>query len=334
MKFISFEKGGVRGLAVETSSGLRGATEDSPDFPGDLMSLLDKGQGALQDAASFLATAGEVSTESLVFLPPIARPGKIICVGLNYRDHSKESGFEQPAYPTLFGRFTSSLVAHRAPILRPLVSEELDFEGELVAVIGRQARRVSVDEALNFIAGYSLFNDASIRNYQFKAPQWTPGKNFDDTGAFGPCFVTADALPPGCRGLTLTTRLNGQTVQQATIDEMVFSVAELVSICSEFTTLEVGDVLVTGTHRGGRGPSAEAVDESRRHMRGRGRRSWNSLEPDPKRGREKTRLLHRRTYLKGGNDNDSNKFGDPGSNCGPHLSAFLAAGSWSIRAYC
>ena len=250
MKFVSFEKDGVRGLALETSNGLRGATEGSPDCPGDLMSLLHKGEGALRDAARLLAKAEKLSTESIVFLPPIERPGKVICVGLNYRDHSKESGFEQPAYPTLFGRFTSSLVAHRAPILRPLASEELDFEGELVAVIGRQARHVSVDEALNFVAGYSLFNDASIRNYQFKAPQWTPGKNFDDTGAFGPYFVTADVLPPGCKGLTLTTRLNGQTVQQATIDEMVFSVAELVSICSDFTTLEVGDVLVTGTPSG------------------------------------------------------------------------------------
>lgn len=134
--------------------------------------------------------------------------------------------------------------------MRPQVSVQLDYEGELVAVIGKGGRDIAEADALDHVAGYSIFNDGSIRDYQFKAPQWTMGKNFDDTGAFGPWFVTADALPPGCVGLRLTTRLNGAVVQSASIDDMVFSVARLVAILSEAMTLQPGDVIVTGTPQG------------------------------------------------------------------------------------
>lgn len=182
--------------------------------------------------------------------PCVGHVPKFVAIGLNYADHAAESGLAQPGYPALFARFSSSLIGHGAPILRPEVSEQLDYEGELVAVIGKRARDVEEAEALDHVAGYSIFNDASVRDYQFKSPQWTAGKNFDDTGAFGPCFVSADALPPGCKGLRLTTRLNGETVQSAMIDDMVFPVARLVSICSRFMTLEPGDVLVTGTPSG------------------------------------------------------------------------------------
>ncbi len=177
-------------------------------------------------------------------------PPKIVCIGLNYADHSAESGFEVPNYPTVFGRFASSLIGHGAPIVRPRVSEQLDYEGEFVAVIGRGGRDIPKARALEHVAAYSLFNDASIRDYQFKAPQWTVGKNFDDTGAFGPCLVTADALPPGCQGLLLQTRLNGEIVQSASTDDLVFDVATLVSTLSEAFTLEPGDIIVTGTPSG------------------------------------------------------------------------------------
>jgi acylpyruvate hydrolase len=183
-------------------------------------------------------------------LPPLANPEKIICVGLNYRDHSAESGFKQPDFPTLFGRFNSSLIGHGAPLLRPPQSEQFDYEGELVAVIGKTARDVSEENALDHVMGYSIFNDGSLRDYQFKAPQWTPGKNFDDTGAFGPWLVTADELPKGCEGLKLETRLNGQVVQSASTSDMVFPVAKLVAIISSFLTLKPGDVIVTGTPSG------------------------------------------------------------------------------------
>lgn len=250
MKFLSYMSNGHEGLAVEVDGRFLGLTSDAPDYPGDLLSLLREGGDALAAAAKVLAGGAEIDLTAISFLPPVAAPEKIICVGLNYRDHSAESGFEQPSYPTLFGRFNSSLIGHGAPILRPGLSDQLDYEGELVAIIGRDARNVSEAEALDHVAGYSVFNDGSIRDYQFKSPQWTAGKNFDDTGAFGPYFVTADALPPGCTGLRLRTRLNGEVVQDAKIDDMVFSVAQLVSLCSQFLTLKAGDVIVTGTPSG------------------------------------------------------------------------------------
>lgn len=250
MKFLSYKLNGIEGLAVEQGGSFHGLTADAPAYPGNLFSLITKGGDALAAAGAVLKAAPAVDLAEVAYLPPVANPEKIVCVGLNYRDHSAESGFEQPKYPTLFGRFNSSLIGHGAPIIRPQCSVQLDYEGELVAVIGKDARHVSVAEALDYVAGYSVFNDASIRDYQFKSPQWMAGKNFDDTGAFGPTFVTADALPPGCLGLRLQTRLNGQVVQAAAIDDMVFSVAEIVSICSEFMTLKAGDVIVTGTPSG------------------------------------------------------------------------------------
>ncbi len=250
MKFFVFDAMGTQGLAVETQAGFKGLLATDAGYPGDLLTLIRKGGDALAAAARVLEGGSDVDAETASFLPPIAHPEKIVCVGLNYTDHSAESGFVQPEYPTLFGRFNSSLIGQGAPILRPDFSEQLDYEGELVAIIGKRARDVDEAEALDYVAGYSIFNDASIRDYQFKSPQWTAGKNFDDTGAFGPYFVTADALPEGCKGLRLVTRLNGETVQSAMIDDMVFSVATLVAICSRFMTLEPGDVIVTGTPSG------------------------------------------------------------------------------------
>jgi acylpyruvate hydrolase len=250
MRFASYAQNGRQGLATLVDTSWHGLTDADAAFPGTLLSLIEAGDAALAKAAATLAKAPVVDLGSVTLLPPVSSPGKIVCVGLNYTDHSAESGFKQPEYPTLFGRFNSSLIAHGAPILRPAFSEQLDYEGELVAIIGKAARDVSEANALDYISGYSIFNDASIRDYQFKAPQWTPGKNFDDTGAFGPHFVTADELPPGCAGLKLTTRLNGQVVQEASISDMVFSVAQLVSILSTFMTLCPGDVIVTGTPSG------------------------------------------------------------------------------------
>lgn len=248
MRFASYETKGRPGLALQAGTGWRGLAEGDAGFPGTLQTLIER--AALADGAARLASAPEIDLDDVTLLPPLSHPEKIVCVGLNYRDHSAESGFAQPDFPTLFGRFNSSLIAHGVPILRPRLSEQLDYEGELVAIIGKTARNVTEAEALDHVAGYSIFNDASIRDYQFKAPQWTPGKNFDATGAFGPCFVTADALPPGCEGLTLTTRLNGQVVQQAPVGDMVFPVATLISILSSFLTLRPGDLIVTGTPSG------------------------------------------------------------------------------------
>ena len=250
VRFVRFMDCGEEWLGLQESGRLTGVPKSNPDFPGSLDDLIRLGPDAFPSAAQKLRSGSKVDVESITYLPPFERASKIICVGLNYADHSAESGFKTPEYPTLFARFNSSLIGHEAPMIRPMQSDTLDFEGELVAVVGRGGRRISREAALSHVAGYSLFNDGSVREYQFKAPQWTVGKNFDGTGAFGPVFVTSDELPPGCKSLHLETRLNGRVVQSASTDELVFSVADLVSIISEAITLDAGDVIVTGTPSG------------------------------------------------------------------------------------
>ena len=155
-----------------------------------------------------------------------------------------------PEHPTLFARFPSNLIGAGEPILRPAESDQLDYEGELVAVIGKQGRRIAKTDALSHVFGYSIFNDGSIRDFQLRTSQWTMGKNFDGTGAFGPALVTADELPPGARGLKLKTRLNGQIMQSSSTDDLIFDVASLVSLISVGITLLPGDLIVTGTPSG------------------------------------------------------------------------------------
>lgn len=249
MRFVRFSQRGTEGLAVEIDGELRGLQSSDPGYHGSLDALVRNGPAALAAAGEALMQAPRL-TEEVSYLPPFGSPRKILCVGLNYRDHSAESGFSQPTYPTVFGRFSSSLIGHNAHIVRPKLSDTLDYEGELVAVIGKAGFKVPEQLALDYVVGYSIFNDGSIREYQHLTPQWTVGKNFDNTGAFGPAFVTSDELPAGCLGLTLQTRLNGKVVQRAKIDDMVFGVAKLVSIISQTMTLEPGDLIVTGTPSG------------------------------------------------------------------------------------
>ena len=251
MRYVSYRRNGVEGLAASKGDGaFHGLALADPRSPGSLSSLVAAGAERLADAGRVLLSCAEIDLDTVEFLPPLPSPPKIICVGLNYADHSAESGFEVPTYPTIFGRFASSLVGHGAPIVRPTASEQLDYEGEFVAVIGHGGRDIPKARALDHVVAYSLFNDASIRDYQFKAPQWTVGKNFDGTGPFGPWLVTADALPLGCAGLRLQTRLNGEVVQEASTDDLVFDLATLISTLSEAFTLEPGDVIVTGTPSG------------------------------------------------------------------------------------
>ena len=252
MRFVMFRKDGRKGLAAAApgESGFHALYVDEAVYPGDLQSLIVKGGDALAQAAVVLKSGAAIDIDTVEFLPPLEAPPKIICIGLNYADHSAESGFTQPDYPTVFSRFASCLIGHGAPIVRPVVSTELDYEGEIVAVIGTGGRDIPKSAALAHVAGYSLFNDASIRDYQRKTPQWTVGKNFDNTGAFGPYFVTSDELPPGCAGLRLRTRLNGAVVQDASTDDLVFDVATLISTLSAAFTLQAGDVIVTGTPSG------------------------------------------------------------------------------------
>lgn len=250
MKFLNFRQGEQSGLAVSDGQGFRGLMTTDAGFPGTLHSLLAQGPQALSQAADALRKGPAIDLAKIAYLPPVENPGRIWCIGLNYVDHSVESGFAIPTYPAIFSRFPSSMIGHNAPILRPKVSTQLDYEGELVAIIGKAGRYIAKDKALGHVAGYSICNDASIRDYQFKSAQWTIGKNFDDTGPFGPVFVTSDELPPGACGLKIQTRLNGVVVQDASTSSMIFDVATLISHLSEAVCLQPGDVIVTGTPSG------------------------------------------------------------------------------------
>ena len=251
MRFAAYRSRRGEGLAVQRPSGeFRGLSVLDAKYPGNLAKLIAAGPDALADAAAVLSGGSAIDPRTALFLPPLAEPGKIVCVGLNYVDHSLESGFTPPSYPTIFARFASSLIGHGAPILRPAVSVQLDYEGEMVAVIGKGGRHIAKAQALDHVIGYSIFNDASIRDFQTKSPQWTVGKNFDATGAFGPVFITADELPAGGKGLKIETRLNQQVVQSATTADMIFDIASLIAILSEAITLNPGDIIVSGTPSG------------------------------------------------------------------------------------
>jgi len=243
MRYVSFEKDGKTLLGVRESGAIRTLGEYT------LEALL--AQGVDLSTWAVEQEGGQIEAEEgLKFLPPLQRPPKILCVGLNFKDHSKESNFEQPDYPTMFLRLHTSLVAHDDPITRPCISDSLDYEGEIAVVLGKGGRHIRREDALSHVAGYALFNDASVREYQFKTPQWTMGKNFDGTGAFGPDLITADELPAGVKGLRLETRLNGEIVQSASTDDMVFDVETLIVLLSQAITLEAGDVIVSGTPSG------------------------------------------------------------------------------------
>lgn len=251
MYFLTFRTGGKTGLAAsQDGKAFRGLIEGDAAYPGSLDELIRQAPAQQKAAASKLLACQPVDLAKVESLMPLGSPGKIICVGLNYRDHASESGHKPPEYPTLFARFASSLVGPNDPIVRPIDSVQLDYEGELVAVIGKAGRRISKADALDHVAGYSIFNDASVRDFQLRTPQWTLGKNFDGTGAFGPVFVTADALPLGARGLKLQTRLNGQVMQSASTDDLIFDVATLVADISAGLSLDPGDLIVTGTPSG------------------------------------------------------------------------------------
>jgi 2-keto-4-pentenoate hydratase/2-oxohepta-3-ene-1,7-dioic acid hydratase in catechol pathway len=193
--------------------------------------------------------ASDFPASDITLLEPIRNPDKIICVGWNYREHAKEAGIELPDHPTLFARWSNSHVPHENPILLPRESEKFDYEGELAAIIGKPARRVSEADALSYIGGYSIYNDATLRDYQRHSSQYMPGKNFFQSGAFGPCMVTADEIPEPA-DLTLETRLNGDVVQHTGIDDLIFSIPKLIAYISSFTELVPGDVIATGTPSG------------------------------------------------------------------------------------
>lgn len=250
MRFVTFEEAGearfgaVTGGEIADLAGIAGA-------PASLFDMLQGGEAALAAARSLAEKAPRRPLEDAKLLPVLPRPGKIICLGLNYAEHAAEGGREKPDYPNFFMRGATTLVGHGAPVIRPRVSGQLDFEAELAAVIGRRVpRHVAKADALSHVAGYACFNDVSVRDYQRRTPQWTIGKNFDGTGPFGPAFVTADELPPGATGLRIESRLNGKVMQSANTRDMIFPVDETIMLLAQCLTLEPGDVLVMGTPAG------------------------------------------------------------------------------------
>ena len=249
MRIVNFEKGGVPGIGADDGSGWHGLMERESGFPGTLPELIAQGADLLRTGRDLLLVHA-IDLNAVRILPPVPRPPKILCVGLNYDDHLEESGLKKPVYPEIFARFATSLVAHCEPIRQPRESFTLDYEAEFAVVIGRRGRRISRDTALDHVAGYSLFNDATIRDFQLRTPQWTMGKNFDATGSFGPWLVTPDALPPGAHGLRIQGRLNGRVMQDASTDRLIFSVPVLIEMISIAISLEPGDVIITGTPGG------------------------------------------------------------------------------------
>ncbi|MEM1228994.1 MAG: fumarylacetoacetate hydrolase family protein [Pseudomonadota bacterium] len=209
-------------------------------------------QAIAADALATLAAAPVVTRVELAaveYLPPIPDPEKILCVGLNYRAHQEETGRGGEGFPTIFVRFANAQVGHEQPMVRPQESNTLDYEGEIALIIGKPGRRISREAALSHIAGVSIYNDGSVREFQRQTSQFTPGKNFPATGGFGPWMMTPDEVGD-LSALRLTTRLNGAVMQQATADLMVHDFAEIIEYCSTFTELVAGDVLVTGTPGG------------------------------------------------------------------------------------
>lgn len=215
----------------------------------DLRSLLAAEHG-LAEARECDTQQADLRAADVRFLPVVPNAGKIWCIGVNYADHLAETKIARAAHPTVFMRYAQSQVGHLEPLLLPPESQQFDFEGEVALVIGRGGRRIAAERAWEHIAGYACYNDGSMRDWQFHTTQWAPGKNFAASGGFGPWMTTADELDPRAQPLTLTTRLNGEVVQHADTNSLIFSIPEIVAYCSTLLPLDPGDVIVTGTPGG------------------------------------------------------------------------------------
>jgi len=253
MRLLSFELNGLATVGVRIADEVVDLSVAAPDLPRDIRALLAAGPEALAAADRAVTSAGadaRYPLEGLHYLLPIPRPDKIIGLGKNYMKHVEEMKADVQSFPGMFLRVPDSLVAHNQPIWRPEASDTLDYEGELMVVIGRGGRMISREEALSHVAGYACHNDGSVRAYNYIPSAVTAGKNFLNTGGFGPEIVTADELPPGCKGLRLSTHVNGELRQSADIAEMHWDVAHLVHLMSTIFTLYPGDLIATGTPSG------------------------------------------------------------------------------------
>ncbi len=246
MKFASFTIDGRAAWGV-VEGGMVADLSARPGMATLRQALSRPDAAAVIEAA--LAAASRIPLSTITLGPVLPDPDKIICVGLNYENHRKETGRDEVAHPTIFTRFANSQIGHGAPMIRPRVSTHFDYEGELALVIGTPGRNIAKEKAYAHVAGYACYNDGSVRDWQRHTIQFTPGKNFVGTGAFGPYLVTPDEVGP-LPSLRLMTRLNGVTVQETTLGDMIFDIPAIIAYCSTFTRLETGDVIVTGTPGG------------------------------------------------------------------------------------
>jgi 2-keto-4-pentenoate hydratase/2-oxohepta-3-ene-1,7-dioic acid hydratase in catechol pathway len=206
-------------------------------------------EGALDELLARLDSAPRAQRSDVTLLPPVADAQKIICVGLNYADHIAEMNRPTPEQPVIFTRFNDTLVGSGEEIVAPKASEQFDYEGEFTIVVGKGGRRIPADRALEHVFGYTIMNDGSVRDYQRHTHQFTPGKNFPRSGSLGPEIVTADEFGP-VGAQRITTRINGEVVQESSLDQLVFGVADLIAYCSQWTELAPGDLIATGTPGG------------------------------------------------------------------------------------
>jgi 2-keto-4-pentenoate hydratase/2-oxohepta-3-ene-1,7-dioic acid hydratase in catechol pathway len=244
MKLLSFRADGKEFFGVVSGDGV--VTLNKRIGQPNLRAALEAGKmEAMQKAASDATPDQKIA--DITFQPVIPHPGKILCAGINYRAHAAETGREMPMQPSMFVRFADTLVGHGGEMIRPSVSDNFDFEGELALVIGKAARHIKAEDALDHVAGYTCFVDGSVRDYQRFSV--TSGKNFPGTGPLGPWIVTTDEIPDPSK-LTLSTRLNGAEVQHSRTDLLIYSIPQIIAFCSDFTALSPGDVIATGTPEG------------------------------------------------------------------------------------
>jgi acylpyruvate hydrolase len=254
MRLLSFEYNNQSSVGVRIDDKVVDLAKlSSADIPLDITAILAGGKDLLALIRQRVQTAPSSAVlpiESIGYRLPIPRPDKNIGLGKNYLNHVKEMGGELPVFPGMFFRIPESMVAHNQPIWRPTLSDTLDYEGELMLVIGKQGRNIPRDQALSFVGGYTCHNDGSIREYNRIPSALSSGKNFPHTGGMGPEIVTPDELPSGCEGLRLTTHVNGELRQDASLSDMHWGVADLISLMSGIFTLYPGDILSTGTPDG------------------------------------------------------------------------------------
>jgi len=249
MRFVSFESGGEASYGVwqDEKSWLQAPSDFVAKYP-DLKSVISAGQ--LSQLATATRVAGRViQAGSAKLLPVIPNPGKIFCVGLNYKSHVAEMKRADSEFPAIFIRFADSLNAHDAPLPKPAVTQRFDFEGELAIIIGKSGRHITTNKAWDYIAGYACFMDGTARDWQRHTHQWGPGKNFPKTGPLGPFMATREVIPD-VNTLTLETRLNGEVMQNASVANLIFTLPEVIAYISGFTELSPGDVIATGTPGG------------------------------------------------------------------------------------